>query len=613
MIDCRTQREPRRLGWGDAHPRASITTWATALLMIGGPLALVLLAGPAPLLGGDPSSAADDGLVGYWKLQGDCRDHSGHGHHGVNHGVNLETGDFDGRSAYVAIPNSQALGLGTNDFSVSAWVHTGQDMQDVIGDVLDKFDPEKRTGFTLSIKASAAGYVGQGNDKHVHFGIDNAQPCRWEDCGRPNATSNYASSTVVFGGHLYAATYDAQDPQDWAHVYRYEGGDKWTDCGRVGNGKTTGVGPMIVHDGHLYVATGTYDWTRVRDGDYDCGRVYRYGGGSTWIDCGQPGANRRLPTMASYRGKLYVGAGNEETGVYVYEGGQTWRKAREFPNEGPRRCFPHAMCVHDGTLYVGFPDHVFTFDGQEWGYAGNPVGCTQVHSLEVYQGSLYAGTWPEGKVARYLGGEDWEYCGRIGDDGTEVNALAVYNGKLYGGSIPRAEARRYDGPQSWTLLRQFYSPPGWTPVGVSERVPDYRERANQWTRLTSLTVFDGKLFATIASCTSAAIDAPPDVRGRIFSMEAGKCVSYGDDIGSGWKHLTAVREGAHLKLYLGGRLVATSTPLRPADFDLINDQPLRIGFGQTDYFSGKIREVRLYRRALNPAEIERLAASPAPK
>ncbi|MBM3993494.1 MAG: hypothetical protein FJ303_04995, partial [Planctomycetes bacterium] len=27
------------------------------------------------------------GLIGYWKLAGDCRDHSGHGHHGTNHGV----------------------------------------------------------------------------------------------------------------------------------------------------------------------------------------------------------------------------------------------------------------------------------------------------------------------------------------------------------------------------------------------------------------------------------------------------------------------------------------------------------------------------------------------
>jgi hypothetical protein len=38
------------------------------------------------------------------------------------------------------------------------------------------------------------------------------------------------------------------------------------------------------------------------------------------------------------------------------------------------------------------------------------------------------------------------------------------------------------------------------------------------------------------------------------------------------------------------------------------DCPLRIGFGEADYFSGRIREVRLYGRALPPKEIARLAA-----
>jgi hypothetical protein len=33
---------------------------------------------------------------------------------------------------------------------------------------------------------------------------------------------------------------------------------------------------------------------------------------------------------------------------------------------------------------------------------------------------------------------------------------------------------------------------------------------------------------------------------------------------------------------------------------------LRIGFGEVDYFSGKIREVRLYGRALVAADITRL-------
>ena len=34
--------------------------------------------------------AAEPGLVGHWKLQGDCRDYSGNGNDGVNHGVDLD-------------------------------------------------------------------------------------------------------------------------------------------------------------------------------------------------------------------------------------------------------------------------------------------------------------------------------------------------------------------------------------------------------------------------------------------------------------------------------------------------------------------------------------------
>jgi len=36
---------------------------------------------------------------------------------------------------------------------------------------LSKYDPSKRRGFTLNIKASSGGYQSQGDDKHVYFGI----------------------------------------------------------------------------------------------------------------------------------------------------------------------------------------------------------------------------------------------------------------------------------------------------------------------------------------------------------------------------------------------------------------------------------------------------------
>jgi hypothetical protein len=275
-----------------------------------------------------------------------------------------------------------------------------------------------------------------------------------------------------------------------------------------------------------------------------------------------------------------------------------------------KRCFPHTMCRFNGQLFTA--NHcAYVFDGKNWTYAGLPAGDSalrQTHSMTVYQGKLIAGTWPRARVVTYQGGDKWQDIGRVGEDGTEVNSLIVYNGQLYGGSIPRAEVCRYDGHPQWTSLKRFYSPAGWTPVppDLPDRKPT-RPEINEWTRVTSLTIHRGRLFASIGSCTSSVLDAPADVRGKVFSCEAGKCVSYDDDLGSGWKHLTAVRTGGKLKLYIDARLVAESNAFKPEDYDLSTTRPLRIGFGQSDSFAGQIREVRLYRRALRDSEIRLLS------
>ena len=230
------------------------------------------------------------GLIGYWKLQGDCRDYSGKGNHGINHGVDLQEGGFNGRDSYIEVSNSKFLALGKRDFSICAWIHTDNGLEDVIGDVVSKYDSKLRRGINLSIKSSSGGYQSSGDDKQVHFGLDNGRLGKWFDCGRPSETSNYVSNSLtVFQGKLYAAITDARNEKDWCHVFRYEGERNWVDCGRVGDGKTTGVIPLIVHKGELYAATTTYEWTRVLAGDYDSSRVYRYEGGKRWKDCGQPG------------------------------------------------------------------------------------------------------------------------------------------------------------------------------------------------------------------------------------------------------------------------------------------------------------------------------------
>jgi hypothetical protein len=553
----------------------------------------------------------EPGLVGYWKLQGDCRDYSPHGNHAVNHGVNLTNGTFNGVDSFIEVPSSPSLKPGTGDFSICAWIYTEKDLDDVVGDVVDFYDPTFLRGITLSIQSTGSGYQGQGNDRQVSFGIDNARTSEWEDCGRPSKTSRYISNSMLtFRGHLYAAITDAREEKDWCHVFRYESGKKWVDCGRVGTHRTTGVGPLLVHDGELYAVTWTYDWTRVGSGKYDPGRLYRYAGGTRWIDCGQPGAERTLNTAASFKGNLYVGGGPETWGVFIQTNANQWFASNIFEKRGPRRLFPHTMCRYNGKLFTGYPC-VFAFDGREWSYAGlpGPLETTpplQTHSMTVYQGKLCAGTWPEAKVAHYFGGEQWQELGRVGVDGTEVNSLHVYNGKLYGGSIPRAEVCRYDGKADWTSLRRFYSPTNWQPAPPAKPT---RQQVAEWSRVTSLATHGGRLFAGIGSCTSALVDTPADpddVLGKVFSMEAGRCVSFDEDLGPGWKHLAAVRQGGQLELFVDGRKVASSSSFNPTDYDVSTDRPLRIGFGQMDYFCGRLSEVRFYKRALRAAEIRKL-------
>ena len=108
----------------------------------------------------------------------------------------------------------------------------------------------------------------------------------------------------------------------------------------MGDGTAQGVGPLIVHNGDLYAVTWTVDWTRVRDGGYDPGRVYRYLGGTRWEDCGQPSDNRTLNCIASYKGKLYVGGGPEKYGVFTEDGDKKWKPSIFFANERTATVLP---------------------------------------------------------------------------------------------------------------------------------------------------------------------------------------------------------------------------------------------------------------------------------
>lgn len=565
--------------------------------------------------------AGPAGLVGHWRLQGDCKDYSGHGNDGLNHGValNADGAVFDGMEHYIEVADNPSLDLGTSNFTIAAWVKCDGGVRNVPGDILNKFDQENRRGVNLHVTASSPGYCSLSDARNLQFGIDNAIEGEWKDCGRPWPSNSLISTLVVYKGSLYTGIADAADPQDGCHMFRYDGGQKWIDCGRISGSdhlKNVSVFCDVVHQGELYGGTGIWDWEKVWKGlgvkNGDPAQIYRYAGGTSWEDCGQLVSPSEYPafrvsSIASFDGHLY--ASDNTDALYRYDGNRQWTLCGR-PGSIDYTAYPAgdivAMMPYQGKLYAArHGASVFRYSGgTQWedigevfhnGRAGK-FGCDQIHTLGVYEGNLYLGTWPDGKVLRYEGGHDYSECGWVGIDPqhkrNEVNDLTTYNGKLYAGVIPKSQVWRYEGGAEWTMVRQLLDNPDFS-LKVS----------TTWDRVPCMTVFNGRLYCGTGTCQGrAASEFKYDV-GKVFSFEAGKCVSYDDDLGPAWRHVAAVREKDCLKLYVDGKIVSTSTAFDAAAFDLSNDKPLLIGFGQENYFNGMLRDVRLYREALDAPQL----------
>src|SRR5262245_13768052 len=127
------------------------------------------------------AAAAEDALLGYWPLSGDAQDHSGNGLHGREQGAARQGRHFDGQSSCIEIPHGPQLDLGRSDFTIAAWIKADDAATDITGDVIGKWDPEARKGFTLCVKGSSGGYNSHGSERNVHFGIDDADLGEWQD------------------------------------------------------------------------------------------------------------------------------------------------------------------------------------------------------------------------------------------------------------------------------------------------------------------------------------------------------------------------------------------------------------------------------------------------
>ena len=583
---------PGSRNWLDCPPALPFPALPCVSLVMPLLRLLIVVTTGALLVSTGPLAAAE-GPVAHWKLEEDGRDSSGNGHHAINHGVRF-AGDraatFNGVDSWLEIPAAKPLQLGTDEFSVVAWIHTAEELDDVLGDVMACYDPATRTGFTISLMNYAGVTSAQSNWRNVLFGIDagHVDPA-WTDRGRPGQ-NRYIKSLVVFDGDLYAATWE---PDGAGHVYRYAGGTRWIDCGSpdVANAITG----MAVYNGKLYVGSETYSGggssLPLSPNQSHGGSVFCYEGGTRWRNTGKIADVRSVSGLAVYKGKLYAGTGTSSAwrneanggdykdkprtrGMYRYDGDGRWTSCGS-----PGLRVVH-LSVYNGNLYgLSYDDGgFFRYEGgTKWSRQGPVTDTTQVYGTAVYEGGLYAATWPTGSVFRFAGPQQWVHAGRLGME-KEVMGMAVYNGKLYAGTLPFADVYRYDGGRKWVT------------TGRLDKTPDVRYR-----RAWSMAVFDGKLFCGVLPS------------GHVLSLEAGKSATYDRALSPGWHHLAAIKKDDRLRLYIDGKRVAESTRFDPSAFNLSTKGPLKIGFGQHDFFNGKMKDVRIYRQALSRSEIKKVS------
>ncbi|RPI80550.1 MAG: hypothetical protein EHM42_11965 [Planctomycetaceae bacterium] len=150
-----------------------------------------------------------------------------------------------------------------------------------------------------------------------------------------------------------------------AGLARYDG-QNWTDLGQVGDATTTQTYSFAVFRGELHVGT----WAS--------GKVFRYGGGTTWIDCGRLGQELEVMGMLVHNGQLYAGT-LPLAEVYRYTGGETWNRLAQLdttPEVKYRRAW--TMAQFQGRLFCGtLPS------GKVWSFA---AGTSATHDRELRPG-----------------------------------------------------------------------------------------------------------------------------------------------------------------------------------------------------------------------------------
>jgi hypothetical protein len=500
-------------------------------------------------------AACPGSLVSYWPFDAGALDVVGT-NNGVNHGAVSVAGkagnafSFDGVDDYVSVADANSLDFGSGSFSVSAWVYTDAALSDVVGDVVSKFDPVAKKGFNFNVLSNTGGP--QSNYRNTQFGInDNKQDTAWAEKA---PSVGQILPLAVFNGKLYGGAGET------GKLYEWNGVDAWVEkAPKLALGDETEVSSLAVFNGKLYGTTA------------GGGKLVEWNGVNAWAQkAPMLGTETTLPSLAVFNGKLYGGTGTNGR-LFEWNGVDAW--AQKAPMLGSETHIS-SLAVFNGKLYGGtYPGgKLYEWTGSAWVERAPQLnGQVDIRSLAVFNGKLYGSAWGGGRLFEWNGVDAWvEKAPKLGSE-IIILSLAVFNGKLYG-STGTSGGKLYEWNDNNAWVEK-------APLMGSE------------TYVYSLAVFNGKLYASAL------------LGGNLFEWKSGVAVSQNSELGSGWRHLAAVRDGGVLRLYVDGVLVGTSSAFVAGDYDLSNAQALLIGFGAQDYFNGRIDDLAVFNTALSQDNI----------
>ena len=482
----------------------------------------------------------DGDCAGLWHLDdgtgANAADSSNNGNDGTVNGGLWSPGRFrtglhlNGEGDGVTVRSSASLNI-TGELSLEGWVN---------GSELSRCD---------SVISKSTYSLGTNSEGRATFEVLEGH----EALGRPGDIGHFAYCMVPFDGKLWAGT------DDGGKVYCWDGSGQWVEVGKPHD--TDKVFSMASYNGKLYAGSGKRP------------KVYRYDGGTTWTEVGQLDDCDHVISLAVYRGDLYAGTEGYAS-VYRYEGNGNWVRSDQLGDDENDEAY--SLAVFGDKLFCGTrsPGVVWSFDGQTWVNSGQ-ISDNNVETLTVYDGELYAGTYPDGDVHRYLGGDQWTSVGKPTGEDASVS-LAVYAGRLYCGTYPNHGLYRYDGGQSWTEITSL--------SGV---------------KFDSLAAFDGKLYA-------AGTDGDVVTVGDGLELLSSSTVDTGN-----FTHLAATYNGTTAVLYVDGeydssvnRSVTLGTSARHLSLGGSGDSRFggRSGSGE-DHLRGTLDDFAVWDRALSASEV----------